>query len=131
MKEVDMYKKLNMVLPGIFMQRIESVTGLGIPDVAYAVEDVAGWIELKTLTRKPKNIVSIPWRPGQLAWYHKYRHKSTAPYFLILAILDDWYCITAIKEKYIMDELQEYYIGNTKSLVAYSTMLHKLLAKRI
>jgi hypothetical protein len=54
-------------LPDGFYQRIESSTGLGIPDLFFAFDNqVNGWIEFK-LARG--NIVVI--RPQQIAWLER------------------------------------------------------------
>ncbi len=111
-----MYARLCKLLPRVFFQRIETSTGLGVPDLSYTYGDVQGWIELKEVNRDVKNIVTIPWRKGQLAWYHRYRMYSECPYVLVLTIQDSWYFITMIQEKYRMGYLDNLCCGTTKEL---------------
>lgn len=129
MLESKMSAKLKALFPYIMFQNIETSTGLGVPDIAYGHKNVNGWIELKELATQPKRVVSIPWRPGQLAWYSDYRNKymCTNPYFLILTIGEDWYFIPDIKEIYTIADLFKWYVGETKSLSTIKDFLYKKL----
>ncbi len=86
MKEKDIYARMQERLrPKIFLQRIESNIGLGIPDVAYTVNSTkSGWIELKVVKRFPKNgVVKVPFRPGQYAWITRYCRYSQNVFLLL------------------------------------------------
>lgn len=76
---------------GWFVQRIESgVTGKGIPDL-YCIGpgNKALWIELKRVHAEvyPSNHVTIPWRPGQLAWHMEVSIRKQA--VITLACFDN------------------------------------------
>lgn len=130
MLEKDMYSKLKKFLSYVMLQRIETTTNLGVPDIAYAYQDMHGWMELKELKAMPKsNTVVIPWRPGQLAWYYEYaqKYKNEDSYILCLTIGDEWYFITRIKESYTKDELEHYHLCNTKQLINNRIELYRIL----
>ncbi len=118
MLESKMSAKLKQLLPHIMFQNIETGVSLGVPDIIYAHKDIQGWIELKELSRVPKAQFTVPWRPGQLAWYKNYvnKYKVDCPYFLILTIKESWYIIVDIKEHYAMEEIKDCYVGETKQL---------------
>jgi len=127
--ESKMSAKLKQLFPYIMFQNIETSTGVGVPDIIYSHADTQGWIELKELSRRPVNMFTVPWRPGQLAWYTNYtrKYKSASPYLLVLTIQDSWYFITDIKEKYSMVEVVRFYVGDTKDLAhTKDTILHVL-----
>lgn len=118
MIETKMSDKLKTLFPYIMFQNIETSTTLGFPDILYGHENLMGMIELKEIARMPVKKFTVPWRPGQLAWYTKYRLKYNIknPYVLILTLRDSWYFITSIKETYSMVEANKYYVGETRDL---------------
>ena len=118
MIEKKMLLKLKQLFPYIMFQSIETSTTLGFPDVIYGHADTIGFIELKELNRIPVRKFTVPWRPGQLAWYtdYKSKYKNKSPYLLIITLKDSWYFISSIKESYSMMEANVYYIGETKDL---------------
>jgi len=96
----------------ILIQPIESSrTGTGILDIFYRSIHKDGWIELKKLNQFPKrkNIIEVPWRPGQMNWIKKYRKFSTN-IFLFLYIENTLYIFRGdgIKETYDSVELFTY-----------------------
>ena len=113
-----MLAKLKMIFPYIMFQGIETSTIFGFPDVIYGFDIMMGLIELKKLDRVPVRKFKMPWRPGQLAWYHNYAYKyhNKRPYIVVLTILDDWYFIHNIKQYYTMDEIKNNFVGCTKDL---------------
>ena len=74
---------------GCFVQRIESgSTGRGIPDMfVITPKSIPVWIENKVILITRNDIrklesgieckVTIPWRPGQLAWHDKVHNAMT------------------------------------------------------
>lgn len=62
---------------GCKLQRIESNTALGIPDLYFCIDGVSGWCELKFITSFPKKggIVRVPhYTKAQKEWlYDLYR----------------------------------------------------------
>ena len=75
---------------GIFVQRIESgETGKGIPDLFVITKGTPMWIELKRVhdTCSRRQVVAIPWRPGQQAWLHDVRARGVAT--MTLACFND------------------------------------------
>jgi hypothetical protein len=122
MLEIKMLKRMKEIMPTVMFQDIESSTGLGIPDVFYSRYEISGWIEDKELSRIPRNYFKMPWRPGQLAWYHDLRNKyqSHIPYFIILTLIDRWYILDSkiikMKEHYTMEEIDFCYLCTTKEL---------------
>lgn len=75
---------------GIFVQRIESgETGKGIPDLFIITKWTPMWIELKRVhdTCSDKQVVTIPWRPGQQAWLFDVRARGVAT--MTLACFND------------------------------------------
>jgi len=131
MLETTMYLKLNDLLPFIMFQRIETTTGLGVPDIIYGHKLIQGWIELKELKQMPRKVANIPWRPGQLAWHHDYKFKynNAMPYYLILTIDDYWYIIPDIKAQYTIEELTRWYICTTSELTKNKLHIKKILLK--
>lgn len=118
-----MYKKLKQALPIMQLQRIETSTGLGVPDIWYGYAYYHGWMELKELSEMPKRedtLVKIPWRPGQLSWFKEYKRKyrNKSPYILCLTIADDWYMFKdkEVKKEYTQEELKDYFICSTDNL---------------
>jgi hypothetical protein len=122
MIETKMYKILRDTFPKIFFQRIETTTGLGVPDVFFAGGYVSGWMELKQLKSwpaKPMTNVKIPWRPGQLAWASRYMSKTTSPYYLVLTIGHEWFFMkrNCIASEYRQADLKiNYYVEDLKEL---------------
>ncbi len=103
MTEKKMWKRMQLKLENhLFLQRIESETGLGIPDIAYAKDETAsGWIELKAINKFPKNDeIVIPFRPGQLAWIHRYIKYSKHVYLFLY--IDSWFFI--MEGQYILPQ---------------------------
>lgn len=132
MLESGMYATLIKLLPSIHWQRIESSTGVGIPDITYATRRITGRMETKDIAAMPKRAstnIKIPWRPGQLSWYRKYRAKTECPYILCLTIGDEWYFITAIKEEYTQQELDLYHISTTKNLKDFRSKIKGIMEK--
>lgn len=75
---------------GIFVQRIESgETGKGIPDLFVITKGVPMWIELKRIhsTCSGKQVLEIPWRPGQQAWLNDVQSRGVT--CITLACYDD------------------------------------------
>lgn len=75
---------------GIFVQRIESgETGKGIPDLFVITKGIPMWIELKRVheTCSRRQVVAIPWRPGQQSWLNDVSHRGVI--CLTLACFDD------------------------------------------
>jgi len=95
----------------ILVQPIESSrTGTGILDVFYRTTNTDGWIEFKKLNKYPmKNIIKVPWRPGQMNWIKKYR-KLNGNVFLFFYIEDALWIFKGnnIKEQYS----ESYIIGS-------------------
>lgn len=122
MLETNMLKKMKQFMSTVMFQGIESTTGLGIPDTFYGEGEIDGWIELKELSRIPQNRFKMPWRPGQLAWFHDLRRKyrCTTPYFIILTLCDRWYILDSkiieMKDHYTMEEIDFCYLCTTKEL---------------
>jgi hypothetical protein len=64
----------------------------------------------------------MPWRPGQLAWYHDLRNKynSHVPYFIVLTLVDHWYILDSkvikMKEQYTMEEIESFFLCKNKEL---------------
>ncbi len=116
MIETKMLAELKQLFPYIMFEGIETSTTLGFPDILYGFENTMGMIELKELNRIPIRKFKTPWRPGQLAWYTRFRKKNMSPYVLVLTLMNSWYFITDIKENYTMDEIQQYYISITDEL---------------
>ncbi len=86
MTEKKMWERMRFKLGAkLFLQRIESRTGLGILDVAYTKSALAsGWIEFKVIKKFPKKErVVIPFRPGQLSWIHQYIKYSKHIYVFL------------------------------------------------
>ncbi len=86
MKEKDIYARMQEKLsPKMFLQRIESNTGLGIPDVAFTKDVItSGWIEVKVVNKFPKReVLKVPFRPGQFAWKTNYRKYSSRIYLFL------------------------------------------------
>ena len=73
----------------ILIQPIESSrTGTGILDLFYRTINVDGWIEFKKLNKYPtKEIIEVPWRPGQMNWIKRYR-RLNGNVFLFFCIED-------------------------------------------
>ncbi len=117
------------LFPYIMFQNIETVTGLGVPDVIYGHDDTQGWAEHKKLDRRPVRKFTMPWRPGQLSWWHNYRkkYKNKSPYIVVLTIQDSWYFITDIKEVYTMMEIVKFYVGETKDLYKVKDIILSVL----
>jgi len=117
--EKKMLAKLKKLFPYILFQDIETSTTLGFPDVVYGYKNVIGFMELKEINRMPVRKFTVPWRPGQLAWWTNYRlkYKNKSPYLLVLTLKDSWYFISTIKETYTMVEANIFYIGETNDLV--------------
>jgi len=111
-----MLAKLKQLFPYLMLEGIETSTTFGFPDVLYGYECSMGVAELKELNRIPMRKFTVPWRPGQLAWYTRFRKKNMSPYVLILTLMDSWYFITDIKESYTMAEIQKCYMGVTNEL---------------
>jgi hypothetical protein len=127
MIETKMLAKLKKIMPEIMIEGIETSTTRGFPDLIYGYDDILGFAELKKIDRVPVRKFTVPWRPGQLAWYTRLRKKSKSPYVLILTIRDSWYFITNIKESYTMGEVNRFYIGRTSDLVQVKdSILHVL-----
>jgi len=110
-------------------ESIETSTTLGFPDIVYGHGDVLGVAELKEISRKPLNRFTVPWRPGQLAWYKNYRKKYSisTPYLLILTIVEDWFIIDDIKETYNMHDITHFYLGKNKDLMKNRIHLYNYL----
>jgi hypothetical protein len=128
MLELKMLKRMKEIMPTIMFQGIESSTGLGIPDVFYTRGEISGWIELKELGRIPRHYFKMPWRPGQLAWYHDLRnkYKSHAPYFIVLTLVDHWYILDSkmikMKEQYTMEEIESFFLCKNRELKNYRNL---------
>lgn len=90
--EKNFYNRLRNNLSGnlVHLQRIESGTGQGIPDVNYCILGAEGWIELKSFTRKnKKGTVRIPkLRDKQCAWLFR-RRMCRGRAYLLCEINDD------------------------------------------
>jgi hypothetical protein len=74
--EKNFYQQLrkNTERPGVHLQRIESTTNPGIPDVNFCVRGTEGWLELKAWENMRRTGVFIvpKLRPEQVSWaYHR------------------------------------------------------------
>jgi hypothetical protein len=57
----------------LMFQPIESSrTGIGVPDWWFRTRHDEGWVEEKELRAPLKEVVRIPWRPGQFEWMRRY-----------------------------------------------------------
>jgi hypothetical protein len=106
MLERDMWKKLKEAgrCRELEMYRIENRTGR-VPDIYFSSGIKSGWIELKNCkVSKDCTTVNIPFRPGQLAWIHKFRWLHNRIY-LVFTIGDSWFMFSDydIKKKYMTD----------------------------
>lgn len=91
-----------------FIQPIETVTANGVPDLfVHTVHGAAFWVELKTIKRVVKNIVSPNWRPGQLSWAKRYQKKE-GHWLLLIQVNGSLYYTSIAKEKYDLSELHLY-----------------------
>ena len=108
MLESVLYKYLRKSLPDFFLQRIESLTGLGVPDLWMShVSGINMWAELKAIST-PANYFTVPFRKGQYAWARR-AMKNGTNVCLIIAIDSGVYLFfnDAIKEKYEMHSLRK------------------------
>jgi hypothetical protein len=109
MKESTIYKRIKDTFfeAGILCQRIESgSTASGIPDMFIQCPFFNAWVELKQVTPK-KDIFSMPWRPGQMAWIKKYKAFGSN-FALICAINDVIYFTLEVKQKYIVEDFYKF-----------------------
>ena len=86
MKESKLYEYLKKALPDFMLQRIESSTGLGIPDLWLSHKSgIKMWVELKAVGKSPKNILRVPFQKGQYAWARRAINYGT-PVCLLIAV---------------------------------------------
>jgi len=76
-KETEMRQKITKRIlqehPQTLIVPIESHgTRIGVPDLFIKSPFSEGWMELKQFTLNKQGTISIPFRPGQLAWIHNY-----------------------------------------------------------
>lgn len=132
MLESSMYAALERVLPSDTLFRVENLLNRGFPDVFYGCMGHVGVMELKRIDSNPRGaVVTIPWRPGQLAWHYDYavKNHNEDHYFLCLTMLDRWYFIHHdIKEQYTKKELEEYFLCPNGVLKEYGYKIIQLLS---
>lgn len=72
MKESSLWAYIRKGMEGRWLPtRIESSSGNGVPDVAFAISRNHGWLELKYIPEWPKRTstpVKLPLRPEQKLW---------------------------------------------------------------
>lgn len=69
MTESDLYRRLARAHRGrVLLQRIETSTAIGVPDLFVQAPGLAAWIELKIIRTRD---VRPEWRPGQIGWAHR------------------------------------------------------------
>jgi hypothetical protein len=72
------------------IQRIESMTGLGVPDVNYCFSNIEGWVELKCLPRwpkRPETIVTIEHYTQQQRLWIRTRANAGGRVYLLLEVI--------------------------------------------
>lgn len=97
------WQYLSKAMSGLWdAQRHEDRYSPDIPDVSYAIQNVDGWIELKTLMKYPVNpdkpIRLAHLRSGQVNWIERRGAAGAGRVFLLLAVGQamakaDWYLI--------------------------------------
>lgn len=111
MLERDMYKELEKACKNEYgadymLQKIESsLTGVGIPDIAYTFNSSkSGWIELKVAkiikTGKNKGKINVPYRPGQQNWLKKHKSLSRRTFCLIYLEGTYYLCNKGFEKEY-------------------------------
>lgn len=68
MTEQKLWTMLRGLLPSVHWQRIETMTGAGVPDVNGCYTGREFWIELKIITGIKKLSFQSEFRPTQYAW---------------------------------------------------------------
>jgi hypothetical protein len=83
MSESNYWARIKPMLIGLDAQRIESLTGLGVPDVNYT----HGWIELKWIKEWPKrpttNVRIDHFTPQQKVWLIRRIHSGGRAHVLL------------------------------------------------
>ena len=85
MSEKNLWAACRKHWPDIFLQRIETATERGIPDLFYCHDGIMGWIEGKYIrkpvceTSKCKTKVSIE----QVAWHRSFKRTKGAVFLLV------------------------------------------------
>lgn len=72
-----LWLKSHLDKQGVFSQRIETTTGVGVPDVFVAKDGKMAFIELKAMLGNRTGI-----RPAQAAW-HAQAHRAGVPVFIM------------------------------------------------
>ena len=108
MTENDFYKKLvrqYLLKQGYKLFRVETgTTASGVPDI-WAIKNNHGmWIEMKSIQRNVKKIVSPKWEDNQLD-FGKLCITAGVSWFLYILIDDVFYKTNEPKEKYDINEL--------------------------
>ena len=129
--ESNLFKRLKAITPGYHWQRHEDKLTSGIPDCSYGVNNINGWVELKTYDRWPKDGM-LKWddlKPEQVNWLIR-RGKKGGHCFLLLEVgtnpktsdilLFTWSSLRKIRE-YNREELEviALHFGNLKGVVKY------------
>lgn len=109
MRESVMRRTLIGELPSVFIQRIESPSTLGIPDLYFYNQNSgeSGWAELKEINDF-NPVVKIPWRPGQFKWMRTYvKRGGTGILICTSKHSDHWYFFYGerIKRSYMIEEI--------------------------
>lgn len=132
MLETDLYQWTIRKLRGatVKLQAIESgSTGLGIPDWFYRTLTIDGWIEAKCL-KDVKEIVKIPFRPGQFSWLMNYTklHGNA----LLFVQHKEWLTIfqgMMIQREYTIDEFLRQNVMHESLDNITKKMLYSILSR--
>ena len=86
--------------------RIESSAGNGVPDIAFGIPRLNGFIELKYRDEWPKKAttkVKVPLRPEQKHWI-KNRQEIAGNVWVLFRIADDFFLISGTQALENMEE---------------------------
>jgi len=92
--ERNFYQQLkrNLERPGVHLQRVETTTSFGVPDVNYCIRGAEGWLELKAweVTQRPRDsrFIVPKLRPDQVSWLVR-RRRARGRAFLCCRINQD------------------------------------------
>lgn len=97
MTEQKLWTALRALLPMVHWQRIEVITGAGIPDGNGCYAGVEFWVELKVITGKEKLSFQSEFKPTQFAWMRN-RVAAGGRCFVLGARNDELWIWTGIED---------------------------------
>jgi hypothetical protein len=93
-KEADLWQTLKLAMTRYLrMQRVESPTTPGLPDVYYRRGSACGWIELKRLLEwpaRPATPVHVPSLTGKQVGWLRAETKAGGAAHMLIQIADDY-----------------------------------------